>query len=309
MASGVMMPAKVTIAVVPRDRFSVFRRCIDAIYASTHVPFRLLVVTGGTDNATKTYLRELERRQRGVSVVYFDHFLAQGEAREIALRHTDDRFVVLLENDTIMHDNWLVRLLECIHEERAAMVAPLVLWYRGVHAAGCVFEERGERGVTAFRHKILYTEIRRKQIDYAETHCVLLDREHLPFAVLFDDVEPFDADLGLTLRRHRASVFLEPRAVATYSAPPPLHVGDVGLFRFRWDPAIWAAGNRRFMAKWGVRYDPAAKIASYRRQQLKLGLARWWPNRFSVATSNATVSLANLLSSGLTRRRQSYSSG
>jgi len=63
------------------------------------------------------------------------------------------------------------------------------------------------------------------------------------------------------------------------------------------------------MAKWGVRYDPAAKIASYRRQQLKLGLARWWPNRVTVATANATVSASNLLSSGLTRRRQSYSSG
>ena len=194
-------------------------------------------------------------------------------------------------------------MLECMREEGAAVVTPLILWYRGIHAAGCVFEEREEDGTVVFDHKILYTAIRRRRIDYPECHCILIDRQLLPGTDIFDDVEPFDVDLGLTLRKYGLSVFLEPRSVATYSAPPPLEVRDILPFKLRWDAVAWEARNRRFMQKWGVTYDPSSKRASYRRQQLKLGLARWYPTKLTVGMSNVGFSLLNRLQSLVMRER------
>jgi hypothetical protein len=137
-------------------------------------------------------------------------------------------------------------------------------------------------------------------IDYPESHCILIDRKLLGDIEIFDDVEPFDADLGLTLRRHGLSAFLEPRSVVTYDAPPPWQVRDVLPFRFRWDPALWQRRNQQFTEKWGVTYDPSRKRASYRRQQLKLGLARWYPTAATIAASNVGVgsvqSLVTMLS-------------
>jgi glycosyltransferase involved in cell wall biosynthesis len=298
-----MLSERIAIAVVLRDRFSMFSRCLDALYSYTDVPFRVIVVAGGADKTTEEYLHQLQMQRDNISVVLVDRLLMQGEARNVAIRQANERFCVVLENDTIVHENWLPPLLECMREEGAAVVTPLILWYRGIHAAGCMFEERGKDSAVPFRHKIMYTNIRRKRIDYPECHCVLIDRKQLPGIAIFDDVEPFDVDLGLTLRKNGLSVFLEPRSVATYSAPPPWEVRDIPAFKFRWGAASWEARNRRFMQKWSVTYNPASKRASYQRQQLKLGLARWYPAKITVGVSNVGVGLVNRLLAFVNRGR------
>lgn len=287
---GSLPPESLLVAVVPRDRFSIFPRCLDALYDHTDAPFRVVVVAGGADPQTRESLRDLEARKPNLSLVLVDRLLMQGEARNLALAGSRERFCVVLENDTIVHENWLSPLLECMREEAAAVVTPLIFWYRGVHAAGCAFEERTQADSVVLRHEILYGEIRRRRVDYPENHCLLIDRRLLP-GDLFDDVEPFDVDLGLTLRRRGLAAFLEPRSVVTYAAPPPWEVRDIAPFKFRWDAASWAARNRLFMRKWAVRYDPSAKHASYQRQQLRLGLARWFPNRWTVGLANLAVGL------------------
>lgn len=281
----------VVIAVVPRDRFSVFPQCLEALYATTDVRFRVIVVAGAVDKTTEEYLHQLQMQKDNMSIVLVDRLLTQGEARNTAISRVDERFFVILENDTIVHENWLRPMLECMREERAAVVTPLILWYRGIHAAGCMFDERNENGRVSFSHKIMYTRICRRRIDYPECHCVLIDRQLLPSNEIFDDVEPFDVDLGPMVRKYGLSVFLEPRSVATYSPPPPWEVRDIPAFKFRWDPGLWETRNNRFMRKWGVAYDPSAKLASYRRQQLKLGLAWWFPTKLTIMVSNVIISV------------------
>lgn len=281
----------VLIVVVPRDRFSTFPRCLEALYAHTSVPFHVLVVSGDTDAATTSYLLNMRREQPNLQLLLADRALTQAEARNLGLRDAGDRFCVILENDTIVHQGWLAPMLRCMRDHDAAVVAPLILWYRGIHAAGCSFQEEDHDGSTVLRHQILYTDFRQRPIDYPESHCVLLDRSLLAGIELFEEVEPFDVDLGLTLRKHGLRTFLEPRAIVTYAQPPPWTVDDVPLFRRRWDPASWLARNRRFIQKWGFHYDPSRKRASYRRQQLRLGLARWYPTRLTVGFANAAVGL------------------
>jgi hypothetical protein len=292
---GLTSSESVAVVVVLRDRFSMFPRCLEALYAYTNVRFHVIVVAGGTDRKTQEYLHQLQLQKDNMSVLLVDRLLMQGEARNLAIRQADERFCLVLENDTIVRENWLTPMLECMREEGAAAVTPLIWWYRGIHAAGCMFEEREKNGTVFFHHKIMYTGIHRKRIDYPENHCVLIDRQLLPRTDIFDDVEPFDVDLGLTLQKYGLSVFLEPRSMVTYSAPPPWEVRDIPPFKLRWDAALWEARNRLFMKKWGVTYDPSSKRASYRRQQLKLGLARWYPTKFTVGLSNVGVGSVNQL--------------
>ncbi|HLV01411.1 MAG TPA: hypothetical protein VKZ59_09100 [Acidobacteriota bacterium] len=79
----------------------------------------------------------------------------------------------------------------------------------------------------------------------------MIDRSILPSTDLFDDVEPFDVDLGLTLRALGRTIFFEPESVVTYSAPPPLRVCDVSAYKFHWNPEGWRNRNEAFMRKWG----------------------------------------------------------
>lgn len=292
----------VDIVVVPRDRFSMFPRCLDALYAHTSTRFHVTVVAGDVDSKTREYFDLLLTQKDNLRVILADHLLTQGEARNIGLRQANKRFCVVLENDTIVHENWLPPLFHCMREEEAAAVTPLLFWYRGIHAAGCMFEEREIDGIKVLNHRILYTGFYRKRIDYPENHCILLDRQQLPDTDIFDDVEPFDVDLGLLCRKYGLKVFLEPDSAATYSAPPLLEVRDIRPFKLRWDAASWEKRNLQFRRKWGVYYDPASKLASYRRQQLKFGLAFRHPNKLTVWVSNVYVSLINLILSLVIRR-------
>src|ERR1041384_5645692 len=95
----------VTIIIVPRDRFSMFRPCLEALYAHTHVRFRVLVVSGNTDGETAEELHQLGVQKGNLTVALVDRLLMQGEARNIALVQTDERFCIVLENDTIVHEN------------------------------------------------------------------------------------------------------------------------------------------------------------------------------------------------------------
>jgi GT2 family glycosyltransferase len=290
----------IAVGVVMRDRFSMFATCLEAISAHTESPFRLILVVGGADPGTKQYLRDFERCHAGTTVVFADALLLQGEARNLALRHCSERFCVILENDTIVHQNWLMPLVDCMQDEGAAVVAPLILdfWSHRIHAAGGGFEELQSRDGVELRHQINQQGLRvatglqgRARIDYPENHCVLINRELLPDEDLFDDVEPFDVDLGLTLRLRGLTGFLEPRSLATYMDPPPLQVRDIEAFKFRWDFNAWRERNRRFRQKWQVDYDETDKELSYRRQQLRLGLARWWPTECNVWMANAYMYL------------------
>jgi glycosyltransferase involved in cell wall biosynthesis len=310
-----MAAEMVVIGVMPRDWLSMFPRCLEALYAHTDGPFRVVLVAGGADHATRQHLQTLQAQHANLSVVLADKLLEQATARNLVLQHVHERVCVLLENDTLVHPNWLHPLLECMHDERAAVVAPLLLdfWDGTIHTAGGVFEERAQDGAVAFHHESMYhrmpparVQLQRTRIAYAEAHCLLIDRRQLPESTLFDDVEPFDADLGLTLHSRGLTAFLEPRSRATYLTPPPLQLGDIDAFKFRWDAAAWAARNRRFQHKWHVTYDGSSKERFYRRQHCKLGLARWYPNPSTVWMFNTYLGVLKRLRSRVRRYRHAF---
>ena len=169
-------------------------------------------------------------------MVLVDRLLEQATSRNLVLQYLHERFCVLIENDTLVHPHWLPPLLERMRNERAAVVAPLLLdfWEGTIHTAGGMFDERARDGAVTFSHESMHprmppahVSLQRARIAYAEAHCLLIDRQQLPDPTLFDDVEPFDVDLGLTLRSRGLTTYLEPRSQATYLTPPPLQVGDV----------------------------------------------------------------------------------
>jgi len=281
------------IMVVIRDRFSMYAPCVDALYANTALPFRLILVAGGADEAIRECLREIQGRRENVTTVFSDHLLSQAEGRNIGLREVRERYCAIVENDTIVHADWLPPLLGCMTEAGAAVVAPLIAFAGGVHAAGCTIEIAASDGERLLTHTVCDSDLRRRRIDYPETHCVLLDRSLLQ-GDLFEEAEPLDVDFGLMLRERGLSVFLEPRSVVTYVPPPPLRLGDIGSFSKRWDAEAWRVRNDAFMKKWGVRYDASVKLAAYRRQQAKAQFVRSYPNRIAIALLNAAWVLVTI---------------
>ena len=92
LTDGLISSQGVVIIVIPRDRFSIFPRCLEALYAHTQMPFRLIVVAGGTDGTTKEYLHQLRAQKSNINIILVNRLLRQSEARNIALPQVYERF-------------------------------------------------------------------------------------------------------------------------------------------------------------------------------------------------------------------------
>lgn len=296
----------VAIALVPADRYSVLPKCLDAIYRNTKTPFRVIVVDGNAGPSTRAYLEKAQAEKRNLSVVRVDRILGSAEARNLALQQVKERYVAIVENDLIVCDNWLEPLLSCAQEERAAVVGPLIIdaLYNRIHAAGCLIEETRSKNGIEFRDKILEVEVvpgsvalSRMRIDYPERHCLLIDRKFLPDKELFDELEPFDADLGYLLRKRKFSAFFEPASVVEFRQTPPIELIDLEYFIRRWDINRWEVERQRFMQNWKVQFDSTEKRKFYRSQHRNLLLARWFPNRFTLGMANLYTRSKRLLRS------------
>jgi GT2 family glycosyltransferase len=274
---------RVTIVVVPRERFSESKRSLESVYEHTQMPFKLVYVDGRSPRKIRLYLEE-SAPKRGFQHVRLNRYLSPNEARNIGLRHVDTEYVVFLDNDLIASPGWLDRLVECADETGAWLVGPLYL--EGdpkdeiIHMAGGDIEFDGEPGKRTFTtdHRFQGTAVadlpeplKREPCDFIEFHCMLARSD------VFEKLGPLDEklmstrehlDLCLKTREAGGEVYFEPTSVVTYSTPPPLAVSDIPFFMVRWSEAWGRTSLERFVEKYELdpSYADRVRIMTGRRQ-------------------------------------------
>jgi GT2 family glycosyltransferase len=274
---------RVTIVVVPRERFSESARSLESVYEHTRMPFKLVYVDGRSPRKVRRYLEENAPR-RGFKHVRINRYLSPNEARNIGLEHADTEYVVFLDNDLIASPQWLETLVACADDTGAWLVGPLYL--EGdprdqiIHMAGGDIEFDGEPGRRTFTtdHRFQGTALpdlpeplKREPVDFIEFHCMLARRD------VFEKLGPLDEklmntrehlDLCLKVREAGGEVYFEPESVVTYSTPPPVAVSDIPYFLVRWSEAWSRVSLEHFSEKYGLdpSYADRVRIMTGRRQ-------------------------------------------
>ena len=287
-----MSEGLVTIAVVPRERFSFTSQALERVYAATTPP-RLLYVDGGSPRHIRQYL-EGHARKHGFDLVRTDHYLSPNQARNLAARIVRTKYVVFIDNDVLVTPGWLDALVACAEETGAWAVGPLYCIgppeLETVHMAGgdChVLEEAGRRRLFD-RHRLVgkrWAEIRasvaRARVELIEFHCMLVRME------AFERVGPLDEallsvhehlDLCMTIRQAGGTIYFEPAAVVTWVAPPPLAWSDMPFFLRRWSERWNRASLEYFDQKWALNEDARRSVqlewlTDYRQAALRLPLS------------------------------------
>jgi hypothetical protein len=258
-----------TIVVVPRERFSVTRRALEALYASTNGAFPVVYVDAGSPPPIKRYLAA-EARSRGFGLVRIESYLAPNQARNIGLRQVKTRYVIFIDNDAVPAPGSLDRLVQCAEETGAWVVGPI--YFVGepgreeIHMAGgdARVEEHPDGRHFVERHRHVgrrAAEIRehlvRAPCEQVEFHCMLVRTE------VFGEqrVGPLDesllslaehTDLCLLVRKRGGEVFFEPDATVTYITTGPFGLSDYAFFFRRWSEAWNEVSIEHFREKWGV---------------------------------------------------------
>jgi glycosyltransferase involved in cell wall biosynthesis len=99
---------RVTVVVVPRERFALVPQTLERIYAHTDIPCELVCLDGGSPGRIRRYL-EGQARVRGFRLVRTDHFLSPNQARNLGLREVCTPYVVFIDNDVVVEPGWRAR--------------------------------------------------------------------------------------------------------------------------------------------------------------------------------------------------------
>lgn len=262
------MTPDVTIVVVPRERFNLSVTSLRSILDHTEVPYDLVYVDGRSPAPVARRLRALADEHR-FRLVRSERYLSPNAARNLGLAHVTTPYVCFVDNDLIVTDGWLTRLLACAEETGAWMVGPLYLEGDPVdeiiHMAGGDITLEGEHGRRHFstHHRLQGTAVAdapeplvRTPVDFVEFHCVLLRTDAFAAPSVGMDEGLLSSrehlDLSMQVRRAGGGVWFEPGAVVTYSTPPPVVLSDVAYFLTRWSEAWNRASLEHFCDKYGI---------------------------------------------------------
>ncbi|EGJ34108.1 MULTISPECIES: glycosyltransferase [Moorena] len=263
----------VTIGFIPRERFSVAAECLQRIYDRTHIPFKLIVVDCQIPKVYRQQIENVLEGQRNVKFIHTDHHLLPNQCRNLAIREAKDDFLCLLENDVLVEDGWLSRLIEACDEYPADVAAPLVLERLGqfekVHFDDRLDDIKPIQTSDGIKLKILPRSTPkeddrnasdRRTMKFIETHCMLFRTE------VFDRIGEFDesitaqeeVDVSLALYDKQVPIVFEPKAVVTFLPPPPIYPDEKEYYYLKWNPDTYRQDYLHVAKKCNLDNPPSA---------------------------------------------------
>jgi hypothetical protein len=255
---------RLTIGFITRERHAAAAAALRALFDNTSVPFSLVVVDCGIPERYRREMAAVLEGRAHVETVHVDEFIFPNRARNLVLARASTPYVCLLENDSIVSPGCIDRLLATADEEQADVVLPMMHeGDRGKHhydGAVGFLEWDGVGGKRRLQIAPLSARDRldgpasARRVDIAENHVGLYRVEALQRAGGFDERLTMNEFLNdaLAFKHAGVSVIFEPRALATFLAPPPVQKDERPFFDFRWQPGAAEAACRHFEQVWGV---------------------------------------------------------
>jgi hypothetical protein len=248
-----MATPRTTIAVVPRESYSITPFMVETLVAHTPEPRRVVLVIGGCPSKVRRRLERLAS-EHDLTFIHRDAAITPNEARNLAMSHVTTSFVSFLDNDTLVGDHWLEQLERCADETGASLVACPVLWGRDdrweIHYAGGTCRISEEDGVRRFHefNPLMHRRVGelealvRAPTEYVEPHCLLARVDILRQLGPFDEelvVAREHSMLSLRVTAAGGEIWLEPSTVVLYPFPKRNRLSDYLLYLPRWSDE-WA---------------------------------------------------------------------
>jgi GT2 family glycosyltransferase len=230
-----MSENKVTLIVVPRERFSYTRESLESIYQHTSYPFDLVYVDGNSPEHIQDYLAN-QALAKDFTLIRTEQYLSPNQARNIGLQNIKTKYVVFVDNDIHVAPGWLEKLVNCAEETEASVVCPLVCIGKNLHSkihlaggeAHIVLEVKNDQMKRKVHEKHYFVnrpvaevqdQLKRRECEFAEFHCMLVRRD------IFDTIGLLDEkllstrehiDFSMSVTNARGKIYCEPDSVTTY---------------------------------------------------------------------------------------------
>ncbi len=210
----------VYIIIVNWNGKAVTLECLGSLRKLAYPNFRIVLVDNASTDGSVAAVRQ---SFPDVEVLEMSENLRFAGGNNEGMRHALDQgaaMVLLLNNDTIVAEDFLTRLVSRIcTEPSAGMVAPKIFYYtdpdRIWFAGGEISMWTGTMQHTGIRHTDDARFNTVQEIDYATGCCILTTREVISRVGMLDEsffIYGEDADWSMRVRRAGYKIYYEPAA-------------------------------------------------------------------------------------------------
>jgi GT2 family glycosyltransferase len=115
----------VSIIMLTFNQLAMTRQCVESLTAHTDHDYELIVVDNGSADGTKEYLEQLAAERANIKLIFNEKNVGFSKANNQGMRIAKGDYILLLNNDVILVDGWLDRLLLCLDSDPGiGMVGP-----------------------------------------------------------------------------------------------------------------------------------------------------------------------------------------
>jgi len=138
-------PGLVTIAILTKNRLDLIRPCIESIgkYRSRKYEIEILIGDTGTNEAeVLQFYRNASDRYKNIKVIILGNYHFSKNYNQLISNHACGQYLILLNNDTLVTENWLDNLIDPLADKNIGIVGAKLLYPDNtIQHAGIEFNE------------------------------------------------------------------------------------------------------------------------------------------------------------------------
>ena len=114
-----------SIIILTFNQLNITKMCIDSLEKHTKEPYELIFVDNGSKDGTVKFLKEYGNKNK-VNCIFNDSNMGFSYANNQGIKISRGEYIVLLNNDVILTEKWLYKLILCAETyPRAGTVGPI----------------------------------------------------------------------------------------------------------------------------------------------------------------------------------------
>jgi len=133
-----------SIIIVSYNRTELLKQCIDSVLKYTE-NFELLIWDNASnEKGREQYLKSLESGNNGIRIFYSKKNIGAGSGRREVSKFAEGKYIIFLDDDMVVTDNWAIDLVELIEsEDKIAGVSAIIVNMpeNKIMMRGCKFRE------------------------------------------------------------------------------------------------------------------------------------------------------------------------
>lgn len=146
----------VTIGILTKDRLDLIAPCIESIESNTSKKYSVEILigdTGSNDKGTWEFYKNIQKKYKNIHVIKFKSYFFSKNYNDLFRMGANGQYLILLNNDTIVKDDWMDNLVDPLKDKRVGIVGGKLL-YRDetIQHAGVEFDKNGN-GIHVFSRK------------------------------------------------------------------------------------------------------------------------------------------------------------